>query len=115
MDARTIYNRKRKLMSMQRKISRESNRKLVGQEFPVLVEGPSQETDLLWEARLRRKRPRSTASATSTTLGDGEPQPGQMRTHTRHGSARLRPGGRVGGFRAAEPVVRGRSWCRFCR
>ena len=50
VDGRTIHNRKRRLMAIQRKISRARNRALVGQEVPVLVEGPSKETDLLWEA-----------------------------------------------------------------
>src|SRR5580765_8079375 len=35
VDARTIYNRKRHLMSLQRKISRAKNRSLVGREFRV--------------------------------------------------------------------------------
>ncbi len=41
----TIYNRKRKLMAVQRRISKARNRKLIGQEFPVLIEGPSKETE----------------------------------------------------------------------
>jgi ribosomal protein S12 methylthiotransferase len=57
VDARTIYNRKRKLMSLQRKISRARNRKLVGQELPVLIEGPSQDSELVWEARLSTQAP----------------------------------------------------------
>jgi len=51
VDARTIYNRKRRLMSLQRKISQRRNQKLVGQTVQVLVEGVSQETDLLWQGR----------------------------------------------------------------
>ena len=57
VDARTIYNRKRKLMAVQRKIARENNRPLVGREFDVLIEGRSKETDLLWEARLGTQAP----------------------------------------------------------
>ncbi len=52
VDGRTIQNRKRRLMAIQRKIARTRNRALVGAEIPVLVEGLSQETDLLWEARM---------------------------------------------------------------
>jgi ribosomal protein S12 methylthiotransferase len=52
LDARTIYNRKRRLLSIQRRVSRARCRRLVGQTLPVLVEGPSQETDWLWEGRL---------------------------------------------------------------
>ena len=49
--ARTIYNRKRRLMALQRKISKRRNRQLIGQTVPVLVEGVSPETDLLWQGR----------------------------------------------------------------
>ncbi len=53
VDKRTIYNRQRRLMALQRKISRRAKRDLVGRRFPVLVGGPSAETDLLWEGRLQ--------------------------------------------------------------
>ncbi len=52
VDGRTIYNRRRRLMAIQRKISRARNRGLIGREVEVLVEGPSPETDLLWQARM---------------------------------------------------------------
>src|SRR5262249_15106931 len=45
--ARTIYNRKRRLLAIQRKISKARNRRLRGDVIPVLVEGLSKETDLL--------------------------------------------------------------------
>jgi ribosomal protein S12 methylthiotransferase len=57
VDARTIYNRKRHLMSLQRKISRAKNRTLVGREFRVLVEGPTEDSELVWEARLATQAP----------------------------------------------------------
>jgi ribosomal protein S12 methylthiotransferase len=57
IDARTIYNRKRRLMAIQRKISRESNRALIGRELPVLVEGPSADSELVWQARLSTQAP----------------------------------------------------------
>src|SRR5712671_4307447 len=57
VDARTIYNRKRHLMSLQRKISRAKNRTLVGHEFRVLVEGPTEDSELVWEARLSTQAP----------------------------------------------------------
>jgi len=57
IDARTIYNRKRRLMAIQRKISRESNRALIGREIPVLVEGPSADSELVWQARLSTQAP----------------------------------------------------------
>ncbi len=57
VDGRTIYNRKRRLMAIQRKISRRRNRALIGRDVQVLVEGPSPETDLLWQARLATQAP----------------------------------------------------------
>ena len=44
-------------MSLQRRISLARNKRLIGSEFPVLIEGPSKETDLLWEARLATQAP----------------------------------------------------------
>ncbi len=57
VDGRTIYNRKRRLMAIQRKISRAKNRELVGREVSVLVEGPSADTDLLWQGRMSTQAP----------------------------------------------------------
>ena len=57
VDGRTIQNRKRRLMAIQRKIARARNRALVGREVPVLVGGLSSETDLLWEARMSTQAP----------------------------------------------------------
>lgn len=54
---RTIYNRRRHLMAVQRKISRQHRRGMVGREFAVLVDGPSADTDLLWQARLSTQAP----------------------------------------------------------
>src|SRR5438552_6890768 len=57
VDGRTIQNRKRRLMAIQRKISRAKNRSMVGHEVPVLVEGTSPDTDLLWTARMSTQAP----------------------------------------------------------
>ncbi|GGG76877.1 30S ribosomal protein S12 methylthiotransferase RimO [Edaphobacter dinghuensis] len=48
---RTIESRRRKLMKLQQKISAKSKSKWIGREIDLLVEGPSEETDLLWEGR----------------------------------------------------------------
>ena len=48
---RTIEARRRKLMKLQQKISAKSKSKWIGHEIDLLVEGPSEETDLLWEGR----------------------------------------------------------------
>ena len=49
--SRTIQARRRKLMKLQQKISTAEKMKWVGREIDLLVEGPSEETDLLWEGR----------------------------------------------------------------
>jgi ribosomal protein S12 methylthiotransferase len=57
VDGRTIQNRKRKLMALQRKISRARNRTLVSREADVLIEGPSADSELVWQARLSTQAP----------------------------------------------------------
>ncbi len=79
VDARSIYNRKRRLMSIQRRISLASNRKLIGQELTAIVEGPSQETDLLWEARLSTQAPEIDGVCYINDFGSTVPKPGQIR------------------------------------
>jgi ribosomal protein S12 methylthiotransferase len=48
---RTIESRRRKLMKLQQKISTRSKSAWIGREIDLLVEGPSEETDLLWQGR----------------------------------------------------------------
>ena len=48
---RTIEARRRKLMKLQQKISTRSKAAWVDREIDLLVEGPSEETDLLWQGR----------------------------------------------------------------
>jgi len=49
--------RKKRLMQLQKRISRRRNTKLVGQRRPVLIEGPSRESDLVWAGRLSTQAP----------------------------------------------------------
>jgi ribosomal protein S12 methylthiotransferase len=79
VDARTIYNRKRRLMAIQRRISASRNQKLVGQEFDVLVEGPSAETELLWEARLSTQAPDIDGVCYINDFGEVGPRVGEIR------------------------------------
>ena len=79
VDGRTIQNRKRRLMAIQRKISRARNRALVGSEAPVLVEGLSDETDLLWEARLQTQAPEIDGVTLINDVEGAEPRPGEIR------------------------------------
>lgn len=55
--ARTVERRRRELMEQQSKIARAKNRRLIGREFPVLIEGPSQESELLLQGRLESQAP----------------------------------------------------------
>jgi len=57
VDAKTIARRKNALMSLQKTISRRRLRRRVGQRLQVMLEGPSKDTDLIWEARLEGMAP----------------------------------------------------------
>jgi len=48
---RTIEARRRKLMRLQNKISTRAKREWIGREVDLLVEGESDETELLWQGR----------------------------------------------------------------
>lgn len=79
VDGRTIQNRKRRLMAIQRRISRTANRALVGRELPVLVEGRSEETDLLWEARMAGQAPEIDGVVLINDFEGAEPRQGEIR------------------------------------
>ncbi len=72
-------SRWRKLMALQRKIAREKNRALVGRELEVLVEGASEEHDLVMMGRHRGQAPEIDGQV---YLSGGEVLPGQMRRVT---------------------------------
>jgi ribosomal protein S12 methylthiotransferase len=57
VDAETIARRRDTLMSIQKKISARKLRKRVGQRVQAMLEGPSKDTDLIWEARLEGMAP----------------------------------------------------------
>jgi ribosomal protein S12 methylthiotransferase len=80
VDARTIYNRKRRLMSLQRKISAKRNRALIGREFRVLVEGPSADSELVWQARLPGQAPEIDGVCYISDPGDVPLRSGEFRT-----------------------------------
>jgi ribosomal protein S12 methylthiotransferase len=79
VNAKTIYNRKRRLMSIQRKISAARNRSMVGREVLVLVDGVSKETDLLWEGRMTSQAPEIDGVTMINDFEGDEPRPGQLR------------------------------------
>ncbi len=79
VDARTSYNRWRRLMAFQRKISRKRNRALVKQRFPILICGPAAESELLWEGRLQTQAEEIDGKTYLTEFaGDRFPTPGDI-------------------------------------
>ncbi len=69
-------NRRRKLMAAQRRISRERNQALAGRTLPVLVEGFSEETDLLLTGRTMGQAPEIDGQVYITS---GTASPGEIR------------------------------------
>ena len=57
VDSATITDRRNRLMALQKKISREKLRRLKGRTETALVEGPSKDNPLVWEARLESMAP----------------------------------------------------------
>src|SRR5579863_5146668 len=79
LSPREIESRRRHLMAIQRQISRKKKKKLVGQEFVLLLEGESEETDLLLEGRTPMHAPEIDGKVfVSDFPEDREPHPGQF-------------------------------------
>lgn len=72
VSAREIEHRRKKLMRIQQQISRRSKKKLLGKQFDLLVEGPSEETDLLWEGRTVMHAPEIDGKVFINDFGDHE-------------------------------------------
>jgi ribosomal protein S12 methylthiotransferase len=74
VDADTIEERRSRLMALQRKISRENLRAFKGRTETALVEGPSKDSPLVWEARLEGMAPDIDGKVylTDIELPDGE-------------------------------------------
>jgi len=79
VDRRTIYNRRRRLMALQRRISRAHNRALLGRRLPALIEGPSPETEWLWQARLPTQAPEIDGVCLINDLEGAPPRAGEIR------------------------------------
>jgi ribosomal protein S12 methylthiotransferase len=79
VDGRTINNRKRHLMAIQRRVSRAKNRRLIGSEVEVMVEGRSPDTDLLWQARMSTQAPEIDGVVLINDCEGLPPRAGQMR------------------------------------
>jgi ribosomal protein S12 methylthiotransferase len=57
VDAETITDRRNRLMALQKKISRGKLRAYKGQTQTALMEGPSRDNPMVWEARLESMAP----------------------------------------------------------
>jgi ribosomal protein S12 methylthiotransferase len=65
-----IERRRRKLMQLQKRISRQRRKQWIGREIEVMLEGPSEETDLLWEARTPAHAPEIDGKVFINDFGD---------------------------------------------
>src|SRR5262249_22231656 len=76
---REIERRRKKLMQIQKQISKKKKAELVGRRFDILAEGPSEETDLLWEGRTSIHAPEIDGKVFINDFGDREAlEPGEF-------------------------------------
>ena len=77
--AREIERRRNKLMAMQQKISRKKKKTFLGKEFDLLLEGTSEETDLLLEGRMAMHAPEIDGKVLVNDFPESlTPEPGQF-------------------------------------
>jgi ribosomal protein S12 methylthiotransferase len=79
VSARVIQRRQSKLMRLQAKISKKKNQQQVGARYRLLVEGPSAETDLLWQGRLESQAPRIDGVVLINDIEGDPPEAGEFR------------------------------------
>ncbi len=73
LSEREIESRRKKLMSIQKKISRAKKKELIGREYDLLLMGPSEETDLLLEGRTAMHAPEIDGKVFVNDYPEGEP------------------------------------------
>jgi ribosomal protein S12 methylthiotransferase len=79
LSPREIERRRKHLMSIQRQISKRKKKTLVGREFDFLLEGESEESDLLLEGRTAMHAPEIDGKVFVNDFPeDREPHPGQF-------------------------------------
>jgi ribosomal protein S12 methylthiotransferase len=74
---KVIESRRKRLMKLQQKISAEKQQKWIGREMDLLVEGVSEETDLLWQGRTLMHAPEIDGKVLINDFGenaDGTPR-----------------------------------------
>jgi len=79
LSAREVERRRKHLMQMQRRISRKKQKALVGKEFDLLLEGASEESELLLEGRTPMHAPEIDGKVLVTDIPEGlQPQAGEF-------------------------------------
>jgi ribosomal protein S12 methylthiotransferase len=79
LPAREIESRRKRLMQIQRRISKRRKKALVGQEFDLLFEGVSEESDLLLEGRTPMHAPEIDGKVLVNDVREGlQPLPGEF-------------------------------------
>ena len=79
LSVREIERRRKHLMNIQRQISKKKKKALVGQELDLLLEGTSEETDLLMEGRTSMHAPEIDGKVFVNDFpAETEPQPGEF-------------------------------------
>ena len=67
-----IERRRKKLMQVQKSISKRRRKQMMGKTIEVVLEGPSEETDMLWEARTAGHAPDIDGKVFINDFGDRE-------------------------------------------
>jgi ribosomal protein S12 methylthiotransferase len=79
LPAREIERRRKRLMQIQRQISKKKKKALIGKEFDLLLEGPSQETELLLEGRTEMHAPEIDGKVFVNDIPEGrQVEPGEF-------------------------------------
>jgi ribosomal protein S12 methylthiotransferase len=77
--AREIERRRRKLLQIQKQISKKRRKALIGRQFDIVLEGPSAETELLWEGRTAMHAPEIDGKVFVNDFGEHEsPREGEF-------------------------------------
>jgi ribosomal protein S12 methylthiotransferase len=79
LPGREIERRRRHLMKLQQKISKRKKKQLIGREFDLLLEGASEESDLLLEGRTAMHAPEIDGKVYVSDVPEGmQPQSGEF-------------------------------------
>jgi ribosomal protein S12 methylthiotransferase len=78
--SRTAERRRRTLMEQQAEIAARKNKALKGKELPILIEGPSSESDLLLQGRLESQAPEIDGICLINDSAVGKVSNGEFRT-----------------------------------